>query len=197
MEDKEFFEDMVIDNLENFNVYDVHFIQAFRFFYDNYDYELPKEYKDKLLTVLSDIGKVEKDMKVKRDSLKSLDIEKLSNYLKNLKKFISEDFSLGTVFDVPEKEAAKEYEKALSENRLDSDHDVVIHYIEVGKHLLNYFSTNLYIKMVNPFLEELKANEDKRAANLISNNDLEVHIVSFDVKCIETDLEEFVFDYYE
>ena len=69
MEDKEFFEESVISNLENFNVFDLSFIEAFRFFYSNYDFELPEDYKAKLLTVLSDYDKVEKDLRLELNDI--------------------------------------------------------------------------------------------------------------------------------
>ena len=197
MEDKEFFEDLVIENLEKFNVFDVHFIQAFRFFYDTYDFELPEDYKTKLLTVLSDVNKVENDMKVKRNNLKELELEKISNYLGNLRRFITEEFTLGNMFNVPEKEAAKEYEKALSKGTLEEDHDLVVFYIENAKHLLDYFSTKISVQIVNPFLEGLKANEDKRTANINSNVTLEFNVVSFDIQYMKSDLDEIISDGYD
>ena len=197
MVDKEFFVDLVIENLEKFNVFDVHFLQAFRFFYNNYDFELPEDYKTKLLTVLSDVNKVENDMKVKRNNLKELELEKISNYLGNLRRFITEEFTLETVFCIDEKAAIKEYEKALSKGTLEEDHDLVVFYIETAKHLLDYFSTKISVQIVNPFLEGLKANEDKRAATFNSNATLEFNVVSFDIQYIESDLFDVIVNGYD
>ncbi|MBP5407672.1 MAG: hypothetical protein J6Y42_00865 [Bacilli bacterium] len=197
MEDKEFFEELVIENLEKFNVFDIHFIQAFRFFYETYDFELPKDYKTKLLTVLSDVNKIENDMKVKRNNLKGLEIEQISNYLGNLRRFITEDFTLGNVFCIDEKAAIEEYEEIISKGTFEEDHDLVIFYIETAKHLLNYFSTKISVKIFNPFLEGLKANEDKRIDNISSNVTLEFDVVSFDLKYMEEDLTEIISDGYD
>lgn len=197
MEDKEFFEEMVIDNLEKFNVFDIHFQQAFNFFYDNYDFELPEDYKTKLLTVLSDVNKVENDIKVKKDYLMELEIDKISDYLGNLRRFISEEFTLANIFCIDEKAAAKEYEKSLSKGTLEDDHDLVVFYIETAKDLLNSFSTKISVQIVNPFLEELKRSNDKRTAKVSSNVSLEFDVFSFDIRYMEEDLTDIISDNYD
>ena len=155
MEEKEFFEEMVIDNLEEYNVFDIHFIKAFRFFYSNYDFELPEDYKTKLFTVLSDIDKIENDMKEKRDSLKDLELEEIIKYLNILKNFINERFTLEKVFNMKKQEAKEYFEKSVENNEMANDKDLLIFYNFRAKDLLRSYSTNISVKIRNPFLEKL------------------------------------------
>lgn len=205
MEEKEFFEEMVIDNLEKYNVFDIHFIKAFRFFYNNYDFELPEDYKFKLFTVLSDIDKVMKDKKEMQYNLMDLELEEIIKYLNTLKNFINERFTLEKVFNMNEQEAKEYFEEAinnkeyksklftvLSDNDLVTDKDLLIFYNFRAKDLLSYFSTNISVNIRNPFLEKLIEKKDERASNLISDSDLEFFVNSFDIKYIESDLDEII-----
>ena len=192
MEEKEFFEELIIENLEKFNVFDIHFIQAFRFFYYNYDFELPEDYKTKLFTVLSDIDKIENDMKEKRDSLKDLELKEIIRYLNNLKNFINEKFTLEKVFNMKKQEAKEYFEKSVENNEMANDKDLLIFYNFRAKDLLRSYSTNISVKIRNPFLEKLIEEEDERASNLISDSDLEFYVNSFDIKYIESDLDEVI-----
>ena len=197
-EEKEFFEKIIIDNLEEFNVFDVHFLQAFKFFYNNYDEELPEDYKTKLFNVLSDVKKIENDLKVKREHLKGLEIEKLSNYIGNLKAYIQHEFTLENIFKMTKEEAIKTYEESIERNDLANDHDLVIFYSCRCKALLEYFSTEILVVIKNPFIQELIEKKDKRASNLKDEAILELYVNAFDVKYIEEDLKEFIpNEYYE
>ena len=192
MEEKEFFEEMVIDNLEKYNVFDIHFIKAFRFFYNNYDFELPEEYKSKLFTVLSDIDKVMKDKKEMQYNLMDLELKEIIRYLSNLKNFINDEFTLEEIFQMNEQEAKEYFEEAINNNDLATDKDLLIFYNFRAKDLLSYFSTNISVNIRNPFLEKLIEKKDERASNLISDSDLEFYVNSFNVKSIESDLDEII-----
>lgn len=192
MEEKEFFEEMVIDNLEKYNVFDIHFIKAFRFFYNNYDFELPEEYKSKLFTVLSDIDKVMKDKKEMQYNLMDLELKEIIKYLSNLKNFINDEFTLEEIFQMNEQEAKEYFEEAINNNDLATDKDLLIFYNFRAKDLLSYFSTNISVNIRNPFLEKLIEKKDERASNLISDSDLEFFVNSFNVKYIESDLDEII-----
>ena len=194
MEEKEFFEEMVIDNLEKYNVFDIHFIKAFRFFYNNYDFELPEEYKSKLFTVLSDIDKVMKDKKEMQYNLMDLELKEIIRYLSNLKNFINDEFTLEEIFQMNEQEAKEYFEEAINNNDLATDKDLLIFYNFRAKDLLSYFSTNISVNIRNPFLEKLIDEKDERVSNLklISDSDLEFFVNSFNVKYIESDLDEII-----
>ena len=192
MEEKEFFEEMVIDNLEKYNVFDIHFIKAFRFFYNNYDFELPEEYKSKLFTVLSDIDKVMKDKKEMQYNLMDLELKEIIRYLNNLKNFINDEFTLEEIFQMNEQEAKEYFEEAINNNDLATDKDLLIFYNFRAKDILSYFSTNISVNIKNPFLEKLIEKKDERASNLISDSDLEFFVNSFNVKYIESDLDEII-----
>ena len=200
MEDKEFFEESVISNLENFNVFDLSFIEAFRFFYSNYDFELPEDYKAKLLTVLSDYDKVEKDYDVKIKELEGLELKKISNYLTELKSF-SYAFSLMNVFNISERRF-KVYRKIFNDNSnskdRNKDYDSVLNYNKKVKELLNHFSTKVSVKIENPFLERLKKANDERTSKFedITIN-LEESVISLDVEEISVELYELINSYDE
>lgn len=192
MKEKE--EERVINNLENFNVFDEKFIDFFYYFYETYDFELPEEYKNKLLTVLSDYSKVKKDSELKLKELEGSELKEIDNYVWKLYAF-TEHFSLMNVFKISEKEF-NEYRTIFEDNSnsedRNKDYDSVLNYEKEIRELLYHFTTQVCFKIENPFLKELKKTNDERISelNLFVSFNYKMTVLSLDVKDIFDELRE-------
>ena len=178
MESGEFLEKLIVEGLEGFNLFSINFLEGYLFFHYDYD-KLPDNYKTKLLSVLKDTEKVEKDYIFQLKELKLLSLEDIDSYVRILNDFISEftvSKILGSDEEVPEREQ-----------------EIINYYIKYAEMLSDYFSTKVSVEITNQFLKENKEQIEKSDEFKITDScSFNVKTFSLNIGRIGSSLEELI-----